>query len=110
MRGYSFDRSLAVERAKMLSPVFRDQQEEKQEEKKEAVLLYSTRRREDDVYVTPEPRVPPYVIWIAAGCVLLAVICWSMYSAAQSRRRLAYLEILVDALAKQQGLIVQRGF
>ena len=105
MRGYSFDRSLAVERAKMLSSVFQEQQQQK----KEAVLLHS-KRREDDVYVTPEPRVPPYVIWIAAGCVLLAVICWSMYSAAQTRRRLAYLEMLVDALAKQQGIIIQRGF
>ena len=112
MRGYTFDRSLAVERAKAVSKVFREQQQRETTSEiaapKPPVLLHKS--HDDNLYVTPEPRVPTYVIWIAAGCVVLVIIVWALFSAAQTRRRLQYLERLVMMLAQKQGVYITNGF
>lgn len=115
MRGYTFDRYLALERAKASSKVFRESQYQDEPKPKPAVMLRRAHDgahddNDDSVYVSKEPKVPTYVIWIAAGCVALAVIAWSAFSAAKTRRRLEYLEKLVTMLAQKQGIFVTAGF
>ena len=58
---------------------------------------------DDSVYVSKEPKVPTYVIWIAAGCVVLAVIAWSAFSAAKTRRRVRVLGKTGDDACAKAG-------
>ncbi len=122
MRGYTFDRALAVERAKAMSTAFRESQAVGlipvgpvipaggaggaggASKEKPAVLLHK-----DAVYVSPEPKVPVHVIWVAAGCVALGVVLWGVFAAIQCRRRVDYLERFVKMLAERQGIYVTRG-
>ena len=109
MRGYTFDRTLAVERAKTVSTAFQESQAQTpvattSVENKPPVKLHR-----DSLYLTPEPKVPAKVIWGAAGLVFLGIVIWSVYSSIQCKKRVDYLERLVMMLAERQGIYVRHG-
>ncbi|MBD53161.1 MAG: hypothetical protein CL450_07735 [Acidimicrobiaceae bacterium] len=112
MRGYTFDRALAVERAKAVSAAFRESQvstpvaasEKAPPKEKPPVELHR-----DSLYVTPAPKVPVKVIWFAAGLVFLGVVLWSVYSSIQCRQRVEELEKWVRMLSERQGIYVRHG-
>ena len=113
MRGYTFDRALAVERAKATSAAFRESQTVPPVVEKEIPSKLDAkppvRLQKDSLYVTREPKVPTKVIWGAAGLVFLGVVLWSVYLSIQCSRKVEYLERLVQMLAERQGISVRRG-
>jgi len=113
MRGYTFDRALAVERAKAMSAAFRESQTASPVITKEVPSKLAAkppvRLQRDSLYVTREPKVPTNVIWGAAALVFLGVVLWSVYSSIQCSRKVEYLERLVQMLAERQGVYVRHG-
>ena len=121
MRGYtfsSFDRELAVERAKAASVAFRESSiaptvPEPPVPVSAVSVVVATKPavglHKDSMYLTPEPKVPPNVIWMAAGLVFLGVVLWSAYATIKSCKRIEYLERFVQMLAERQGIYVN-GF
>jgi len=110
MRGYTFDRTLAVERAKAVSAAFRESQvpvpvDSGAPKEKPPVELHR-----DSLYVTPTPKIPVKVIWCAAGLVFVGVVIWSVYLSIQCRQRVEELEKWVRMLSERQGIYVQHGF
>lgn len=109
MRGYTFDRTLAVERAKAVSAAFRESQAPSPVVSEAAPEKPPVELHRDSLYVTRAPKVPVKAIWCAAGCVFLGVVLWSVYSSIQCRKRVDVLENWVRMLSERQGVYVRHG-
>lgn len=100
MRGYTFDRTQFAVVEKKETVV-----ESPPPQEKPPVTLYREVNHKHDDF--RPPKVPTNVIWIAAACIAIGVVIWSVASSVQTRRRVQMLERAVRLLAEKQGIYFQ---
>ena len=105
MRGYTFNRTQFVaEKQTEVKPPVAPDKPPTVPEKAPVVLHRDVEDKHDDFR---PPRVPTNVIWIAALCIAVGVVIWSVASSVQTRRRVQMLERAVRLLAEKQGIYFQ---
>ena len=101
MRGYTFDRTQFAVGEKKETVA---ESPPPPTEKPPVTLYREVDHKHDDFR---PPKVPTNVIWIAAACIAIGVVIWSVASSVQTRRRVQMLERAVRLLAEKQGIYFQ---